>query len=121
MNMQYQDLSLSKLRITKMYMQNPNRSISATLCNLRSKSYNSSIGDYPLLYTIVETILELSFKPSRFQVNYALNKSEELKQFSKSDKKELLNQLVKPVYVQKKTAKKLQGMTKMEKMNSLSF
>lgn len=110
--MQYQDLSLSKLRITKMYMQNPNRSISATFCNLRNKSYNTSIGDYPLLYAILEIILDLSIKPSRFQANYALNKSEELKQLSKLDKKELLNQLIKPIYDQKKQRVISQGRKK---------
>ena len=98
--MQYQDLTLSKSRITKLNMQNPNRSISATLCNLRSKSYNSSIGDYPLLYTIIDTLQGLSINLNRSKVNYALNKSEELKHLSKMEKNELLNQLIKPIYVQ---------------------
>lgn len=121
MNMEYQDLSLSKSRTIKMYMQNPNRSISSTFCNLRNKSYNSSIGDYPLLYAIINTLLDLSINFNRSKVNYALNKSQELKQFSKVEKNELLNQLVKHPYVQMKQSKNAPQSTRRQKMNSLSI
>lgn len=119
--MRYQDLELSKTRVARMFLQNPDRSISATFCNLRKKSYNTSIGDYPLLYVIVETILGLSIYPSRSQINYAFNKSEELQYFSKKDKSELLNQLIEPTYIQLKQSKNDPQSTKYRKQTNSSL
>lgn len=121
MNIQYQDLSLTKNIIIKKYIKNPNSSVSAMLRSLRKKSYLSFIGDYPILATITNTISVLGINPSRPQIIYALNQSEELKYFSKKDKNALLNQLVKPPYVQIKPVKNALQKTKMQKMNNSSF
>lgn len=99
MNIQYQDLSLAENKTIKMYMRNPHRSISATYRTLRSKSYVSFIGDYPILSTVVTTFISLGKTPSRFQVTYALNQSDELQNLLKQEKISLLNQLINPIHV----------------------
>lgn len=120
MNMQFQDISWAKPRITKMYMKNRNRSTSATFRKLRNNSYLSFIGDYPILHIILQTISELEIYPSRFQVNYALNQSGELNTYSKQYKSKLLSQLFKTTHVQTKLAENSQGNTKIQKMTNVS-
>lgn len=119
--MKYQDLSLSKNRTLKLYKQNSNRSLSSTFRNLRKKSYNSFIGDYPILFTIFQTIIESGVPVTRFQLNHALNQSDELIQFSKKEKTELLNQLFKQQHAQTKTINNTLGATEIKKFNSLSL
>lgn len=104
--MQYQDLNIAKNRATKMYMKNSNRSISATFRTLRKKAYTSFFGDYPILSTIINIIINLAINPSRFQVRHALNQSEELNSLSRKEKIALLDQLIDPMYVQLKAVKK---------------
>ena len=120
MNILYQDLSLAKDRIIKRYMKNPNSSISAMFRSLRGKSYLSLIGDYPILATITNTISTLGIKLTRPQATYALNKSEELKCFSKKDKNELLNQLTNPSSVQVYTRISSLQQAKSQKTNNVS-
>lgn len=103
MNMQYQDLNLATNKTIKMYMRNPHRSISATYRTLRKKSYVSFFGDYPILSAVVTAILNLGITPSRFQVNYALNQSNELQNLLKQDKNSLLNQLTNTIHVPSKS------------------
>lgn len=121
MYMNYQDLTLTKLRTAKLYSQNPNRSLSATFRNLRKKSNNSFIGDYPVLFAILEVVVELRIPVTRFQLNHTLNQSWELKQFSKGEKTGLLNQLFKQQHVQKKIIKNSLGLAEIKKLNSLSL
>lgn len=100
MNIQYQDIGIAKKKIIKMWTANPNRSISSTFRTIRNKSYVSFFGDYPILSAIINTLSSLNIIPSRFQITYALNQSDELRYFSKEAKTELLNQLIKPSNVQ---------------------
>lgn len=120
MNMQYQDLEMAKNKIIKMYMRNPNRSISATYRTLRKKPYFSFFGDYPILSSIVTTIISIGLKPSRFQVTYALNQSGELQSLLKHEKNSLLNQLINPLPDQMKSTINPPTGTENKKMSNVS-
>lgn len=120
MNMKYQDLEMAKNKITKMYMRNPNRSISATFRILRENSYVSFIGDYPILSSIVTTIISMGIRPSRFQVTYGFNQSDELRSLLKQEKNSLLNQLINPLYVPMKLTINPPTGTKNKKMSNVS-
>lgn len=120
MNMQYQDLEIAKNKIIKMYMRNQNRSISSTYRTLREKSYLSFFGDYPILSSIVTTIITIGIKPSRFQVTYALNQSDELRRLSKQEKNSLLNQLITPMSDQMKLTINPPATMKNKKMSNAS-
>ena len=119
--MKYQDLSLAKKQFLKMYMKNPNRSISATFRSLREKQYISFIGDYPILSCLIKTVYSLGLIPSRFQVRYAFNLSEELNDRSKKDKSILLDELFNTAYVQTKSLKNLSQETEIKKLSNISF
>lgn len=98
--MKYQDLDLAKERTIKKFMKRPQSSLSATFRNLRTKSYLSFIGDYPILSMVVNAKIGLGIFINRPQVRYGLNQSEELRCIPKKDKNELLNQLTNPSSVQ---------------------
>ena len=120
MNMQYQDLSLAENKTIKMYIRNPHRSISATYRTLRKKSYISFFGDYPILSTVVITVIRLGITPSRFQVTYALNQSDELQNLLKQEKNSLLNQLTNPTHVPLKSTVNCPTAKKSKKMSNAS-
>lgn len=86
--------------IKKAFNKNRNRSISALFRYFRQHSRLSLIGCYPILATIVHAAIDIGIKLNRSKVGYALNNSEELRQFSKQEKKLLLDQLIKSSYVQ---------------------
>lgn len=121
MNMKYQDLTQTQARTLKLYSLNPNRSLSSTFRNLREKSYNSYIGDYPLIFAIFEIVCSLGIPVTRFQLNHTLNQSDELRLFSKREKTTLLNQLLEVRYVQMKSFKNFLGFAETNKLNSLSL
>lgn len=121
MNVQYQDLKLATNKTTKMYIRNPRRSISATYRTLRKKSYISFFGDYPILAAVVTTIINLGITPSRFQVTYALNQSNELQNLLKQEKSSLLNQLINHIHVPLKSTVNCSTAKKNKKMGKASF
>jgi hypothetical protein len=104
MNIQYQDLNEAIAIIEKQFKKNENRSISAAFRSLRRKSYFSFFGDYPLLATVVNTIHHLGINPPRMIILYAMNLSPELSELPKKEKTVILEQLMKPLSVQTKTA-----------------
>lgn len=118
--MKYQDFEKAKNKITKMYMQNPKRSISATYRTLREKPYVSFFGDYPILSSIVTTIMSIGIELSRFQITYALNQSDELQSLSKQEKNSLLNQLINPLPDQMKSTINPPTGTENKKMSNVS-
>ena len=120
MNIQYQDLSLAENRTIKMYIRNPHRSISATYRTIRSKSYVSFFGDYPILFTVVTTFVNLGKTPSRFQVTYALNQSDELQSLLKQEKNSLLDQLTNPIHVPLKLTLNCPTAEKNKKVSNVS-
>ena len=106
MQNQFQDLEHIIVRIKKSFHQNPNRSISALFRRWRKYRFISLIGDYPLLWTIVNTGLLTKANITRQKVRYAFNQSEELREFQNEDKTELLDYLIKPSSVVTKDGKK---------------
>ena len=116
--MQYQSLELATNKTIKMYMRNPHRSISATYRTLRKKPYISFFGDYPILATVVTAIIKLGITPTRFQVTYALNQSDELQQLGKQEKSSLLNQLINSIDVQLKPSLNLSTPKKNKKTSN---
>lgn len=103
MNIIYQDLENAKRKIERIFTRNPHASPSATFRDLRSMVTVSFFGDYPILSTIFDIMNELGIQPTRFQINYCFNQSEELNNEPKKIKMELLNQLFDIRYVQLKT------------------
>ena len=99
----YQDLEIVKSKVKRIYTRNPHASPSATFRNLRHMATVSLIGDYPILSTVFNIMNELGVQPTRFQINYCFNQSDELNDEPKKIKMELLNQLFDIRYVQLKT------------------
>lgn len=117
--MRYQNLQITENKVIKMFLKNPHRSISATFRTLKTKRYTSSFGDYPILATIVNSIINLGIMPSRVQVRHALNQSSELVECSKRTKIELLDALLSYANVQTKMGKNSAGQAINIKMSNI--
>lgn len=100
MNTELQSTEWVPLKVRRLYIKNPRRSLSATFRRLRRHPRLSLIGDYPILAAIISTASEMGIKISRAKTLYAFNHSSELRQFSPLDKKELLDQLLNYAHVQ---------------------
>ena len=120
MNMQFQNLNLAIPVIQQRYKKNPRRSISATFRQLRNQQRFSFFGDYPILATVLDAVMTIGIIPARPTVTYALNSSNELRQLSKKEKMELINQLFNPSPAALKQLKKLTRQLQEVKMNNVS-
>jgi hypothetical protein len=87
-------------QIERHFKNNLNRSISAEFRKYRKHPDYSLIGDFIILATIVNVIKRMGIKLIRNKVLYAMNQSEELKEMTVIDKKELLDGLLKTSSVQ---------------------
>ena len=121
MNIQYQDLNQAKLIAEKLFLKNPRRSISATFRKLRNSNRFSFFGDYPILALIVNSINNLGINPSRQQIRYSLNQSEELKFISRELKIKLVEQLIKPSPVVTRDRKNHLGRVTNKNLNKVSL
>jgi len=121
MNIQYQELNQAILITEKLFLKNPRRSISATFRKLRNSNRFSFFGDYPILALIVNSINNLGINPSRQQIRYTFNQSEELRVNPRDLKIELIKQLLKPSSVVTKERKNHSGLTINRNLNKVSF
>lgn len=117
MKNEFQDLEWIVPKVTKLFTKNPNRSISATFRFCRRHPRLSSVGCYPILSTIIRSVKILKITISREKALYGLNQSEELIEFSKKDKNELLDELIKPLSVEVKTGRNGRRITYFYKSN----
>jgi len=89
--MQYQNSNWIMKDADKLFRVNKNRSISAMFRAFRKKRNFALFGDYVILSEIIKTEHVLGIKTSRYQIWYAMQSSEELK--DEELKTQLLNQL----------------------------
>lgn len=119
--MENQTLNLIFPIVQRWYGKNSRRSISATFRHFRTISSLSFFGDYVILSEIIKNILSLNISPSRHQVLYALNKSDELRHCSRSLKITLLEQLINPSSVALESPKNSSGRKERTKANKHSL
>ncbi|MCX6731243.1 MAG: hypothetical protein NTZ55_05325 [Candidatus Roizmanbacteria bacterium] len=97
-----QDVSLIAPQVINHFTKSPNSSISATFRYYRKNPCYSLIGDFPIFATIINALKQIDIPLNRYKVLYALNQSDEMKEWSKKEKFELLDELLKPLSVQRK-------------------
>lgn len=99
MKNEFQDIESIIPSVQRAFVKNPRRSISAQFRKARNSSRYTLIGCYPILATIIHTALSIGIYFSKNKVFHAIKQSDELKSFSKGDKKSFAHHLLSPTSV----------------------
>lgn len=94
--MNIQGNALIKEQVAHRFKKNSNSSFSAAFRFYRRHNCYTSIGDYPILASIIDGAALAGIKLKRNKLLYALNQSDEFKNEPKKEKMELLEELLKP-------------------------
>lgn len=94
-----QDVDLIGPQVINIFKKKPSTSLSFVFRVYRKNLCYSSIGDFPILATIINSLKKISYPLDRKKTLYALNQSQELRSLTKKDKQELLVELLKPMSV----------------------
>lgn len=88
---EYQDQQWVINHALKIFQDNPNARISAAFRLFRREKHYTLFGDYILIASIMIALKKLNILPTRQEVNYACNFSEEFKGFTKKGKMQYLD------------------------------
>lgn len=94
MKSKFNDINVAEPMIENYLKRHKKANPSRIYKYLRKRENLSLIGCYSLLWEIVNALRQKNIKFSRFQLLYAMNRSEELKYFSRYDKSTLLEELL---------------------------
>lgn len=86
MKIQFSDTNWATEKIIKLFKRNSDRSLSAVFRRFRKSPFLDLIGDYPLLFHIVDTASSFGINFSRQKLLYAFNQSNELSKLPKGEK-----------------------------------
>ncbi len=94
MKPQLQSLEWIVPKIQREFSRNNNKRVSAVFRYCRNHPHLSLIGDYPILSTIIHTILSLEINLTRKEIWRSFQYSDELKSLSKKEKSQVLDELL---------------------------